>query len=398
MLQGKTIVLGITGGIAAYKSAELVRALTKQGADIHVIMTKSATHFIGAVTFQTLTGNPVHVDQFNLIDKSEIGHISLADRADLFLICPATANIMGKAANGIADDLLSTTIMATKAPVVFAPAMNVNMWASPAFQANLKRLTEYGFHIVEPGVGELACKWIGKGRLAELDDIQYAVELLLTPKPLKDKKIVISAGPTQEPFDPVRFLSNRSTGKMGYALAKAASLLGAEVTLVAGPTSEPPFNKAAELVWVETASDMHKAVKSAFEKADALIMCAAVADFSPENPKDVKMIKSDIKDTLTFVRNTDIVADVAKDKGNKLVVGFAAQTDDLKRKALDKIKAKNLDFIVANDVSRADIGFKSDDNEIRIFGADGSDVSYPKKSKSDLAFDILHHVFKLHES
>jgi len=397
LLKDKTIILGITGGIAAYKSAIVARLLYKAGADVHVIMTRSATEFIGPLTFQTITGNPVHIDQFNLIDKSEIGHISLADRADLFLVCPATANILGKVANGIADDLLTTSIMATKAPVLFAPSMNVNMWENSILQYNIKKLLEHNYHIVEPGTGELACHWTGQGRLAEPGDIVYAASEVLYSKPLKDKKIIVTAGPTWEMVDTVRHISNRSSGKMGYALARAAKLWGAKVTLIAGPTAIEPFKFVDRLIKIESAKDMQIELEKIFPDSDALIMCAAVADFHPSDPKKAKIAKEDMNTRLTLAKNDDILKALSKNKGPRLMVGFAAQTDDIEKMAKKKIKNKGIDYIVANDVSRPDVGFDVDDNEVRIFGSDGSDKSFPKAPKIEIAFQILDYVFHLTE-
>lgn len=395
MLQGKNIVLGVTGGIAAYKAAYTLRLLMKEGANVDIIMTKSATEFIGPLTLQTLSGNPVHIDQFNLIEKSEIGHISLADRADLFLLCPATANIMGKVANGIADDLLTTSIMATKAPVLFAPAMNSNMWESPAMQANLKKLREYGYHIIEPQSGELACHWIGKGRLSEPEQIVFKALEIISGRPLLGKSIVVTAGPTCEPIDPVRFISNKSSGKMGYALARAAKILGANVTLISGPVSSGLECYADEVMKIDTALDMLKATKKSVRKADALIMCAAVADFRPESFNSEKVSKDRIDKNLKLKKNLDIIGSLSKNKGDRIFVGFAAQTKELLKNARKKLNEKNLDFIVANDVSRGDIGFNSDENEVTILSLKGTKRKLSKKSKDKIAFEILYHIFNI---
>ena len=395
MLEGKCIVLGVCGGIAAYKAAEMVRLLQKQGADVHVIMTQSATHFIGPLTLQTLSRHPVHVDQFELIEKSEIGHISLADRADLMVICPATANVMGKVASGIADDLLTTTIMTTRAPVLFAPAMNTNMWDSPGMRATLGKIDRFGYSIVEPGSGDLACGDEGKGRLADVEDILYEIIFQLTLKPLHRKKIVVTAGPTWEPLDPVRFISNRSSGKMGFALARAASLYGANVTLIAGPTLVSAFSKVDRMVHVETAEQMLEATKEAFDDADALFMCAAVADFRPKDCRERKTPKSEVDQDCALVENPDILKTMAQSKGDRLVVGFAAETHDLLEKAQRKMASKGVDFIIANDVSRSDIAFNAQDNEVRIIGADNSILELPKQSKTKLAFAILDHIFQV---
>ena len=395
MLNDKNIVLGVTGGIAAYKAAYLIRLLVKEKANVDVIMTRSAAEFIGPLTLQTLSGNPVHIDQFNLIDKNEIGHISLADRADLFLICPATANILGKVANGIADDLLSTTIMATKAPVLFAPAMNVNMWESPALQANLKKLRDYGYHFVEPDSGELACHWDGKGRLSDPEEILFEAMKHLSGHPLSEKHIVITAGPTCEAIDPVRYISNKSSGKMGYALAYASKILGAKVTLISGPVYPSLKSHADKLIHIESAKEMQKAVADSFEQADALIMSAAVADFRPEVSNSVKLPKEKLDQNLSLVKNPDIVGSISIKKSDRLLVGFAAQTEGLLDNAKRKLQEKNLDYIVANDVSRCDIGFNSEENEVMILSSDGTLKELSKKPKRRLAFEILSHIFNL---
>jgi phosphopantothenoylcysteine decarboxylase/phosphopantothenate--cysteine ligase len=285
--------------------------------------------------------------------------------------------------------------MATKAPILFAPAMNVNMWESPAFQANLRKIEEYGYLMVEPGSGELACGWEGKGRLADLSAIlNKALEVLLH-KPLNKKKIIITAGPTREALDPVRFISNRSSGKMGFALARAATLWGAKVTLIAGPTAVEPYPFVDKLVKVESARQMLNETKKAFEKAHALIMCAAVADFRPKKEHKKKTPKKELLAPMELTENPDIVKTVAKNKGKKLIIGFAAETDQVIEKAREKMKQKGLDFIVSNDVSRGDIGFESNENEVRILGRAGQDIKPAKSQKSHLAFDILKAVFNL---
>src|SRR5512134_4149057 len=297
IFSGKEVLLGVTGGIAAYKACEIVRELRKDQANVHVILTASGAQFITPLTLQTLSKNPVVSDLFNLISESEIGHISLAQRANLLLIAPATANILGKIRNGIADDMLSTVVMATAAPVLIAPAMNTQMYASAAVQENLSVLRARGVHFVEPDEGELACGTVGPGRLADVGKILEMARILLSEKPLEGKKVVVSAGTTAEHLDPVRFLSNRASGKMGYAMARAARRLGASVTLVSGPTAlpAPPF---VETVGVRTAGEMLAAVGKAASDADAVVMCAAVADFRPESPRSAKIKKEDFDRTL----------------------------------------------------------------------------------------------------
>ena len=282
MLKGKHIVLGVTGGIAVYKAAEFVRLLVKAEANVHVVMTRHAEEFMMPLTFQTLSGNPVVTDAFALFEESQIGHVALADLAELIIILPATANIIGKIANGIADDFLSTMVMASRAPVLLVPSMNVNMWENPAFQKNMQTLIERGVHFVEPGTGELACHWYGKGRLAELEDVMEKAEDLFSPKDLKGERILITAGPTQEPIDPVRFITNLSSGKMGYALAKMARRRGAEVILITGPTSASLPRKDIEWVPVKTAEEMRKAVLPHLKPCSVVIKAAAVADYRPK--------------------------------------------------------------------------------------------------------------------
>jgi phosphopantothenoylcysteine decarboxylase/phosphopantothenate--cysteine ligase len=391
VLTGKEIVLGVSGGIAAYKACEIVRDIRKEGGNVRVVMTASAAQFITPLTLQTLSANPVVTDLFNLISESEIGHISLAQRADLVLVAPATANIIGKYRNGIADDMLSTVLMATAAPVLMAPAMNSQMYASPAVRENIEALRARGVHFVDPGAGELACGTFGPGRLADPARIVEMARILLSPKPLAGKRVVVSAGPTVEAADPVRFLSNRSSGKMGYAMARVARRLGASVTLVSGPVALPePF--FVETVRVESASGMLEAVRAASELADVVVMAAAVADFRPADPASGKIKKESFPGTLPLSPTVDILAELGKEKGSRVLVGFAAETDDLEGNAVLKLRRKNLDAIVANDVSRGDIGFGADENEVKLFLADGSVSAIGKAGKEAVAgsiFDIL---------
>src|SRR5512136_2705625 len=293
MLKAKEIVLGVTGGIAAYKAAEFVRLLTKAEARVHVVMTQNAREFVTSLTFQTLSGNPVTTETFSLLEEAKIGHITLADLAEAIVILPATANIIGKIANGIADDFLSTMVMASRAPVLLAPSMNVNMWENPAFQKNMQTLNERGYHFVEPGTGELACHWYGKGRLAELEDVMEKAEDLFSPKDLKGERILITAGPTQEPIDPVRFITNLSSGKMGYALAKMARRRGAEGILITGPTSDSLPCKDIEWVHVKTEEEMRKAVLINLKPCSVVIKAEAVADYRPKEVYSKKIKKKD---------------------------------------------------------------------------------------------------------
>jgi phosphopantothenoylcysteine decarboxylase/phosphopantothenate--cysteine ligase len=387
IFSGKEIVLGVTGGIAAYKACEIVRELRKDSANVHVVLTASGAQFITPLTLQTLSKNPVVTDLFNLVSESEIGHISLAQRAHLLLIAPATANIVGKIRGGIADDMLSTVVMATAAPVLLAPAMNSQMYASAAVRENVATLRERGFHFVEPDEGELACGTVGPGRLAEVGKILEMARILLSEKPLAGKKVVVSAGPTAEPLDPVRFLSNRASGKMGFAMARAARRLGAEVTLVSGPASLPAPHFLAT-VRVRTAEEMLGAVTREAEGADVVVMCAAVADFRPEKPSSRKIKKDGFDRKVELAPTPDILESLGKRKGNRLLVGFAAETDDLARNALEKMRRKNLDAIVANDVSRTDIGFESDNNEVRIFFPDGDVMDLPLATKDGIAVGV----------
>jgi len=387
IFSGKEIVLGVTGGIAAYKACEIVRELRKDFANVRVVLTASGAQFITPLTLQTLSKNPVVTDLFNLVSESEIGHISLAQRAHLLLIAPATANIIGKIRGGIADDMLSTVVMATAAPVLLAPAMNSQMYASAAVRENIATLRERGFHFVEPDEGELACGTVGPGRLAEVGKILEMARILLSEKPLAGKKVVVSAGPTAEPLDPVRFLSNRASGKMGFAMARAARRLGAEVTLVSGPASLPAPHFLAT-VRVRTAEEMLGAVTREAEGADVVVMCAAVADFRPEKPSSRKIKKDGFDRKVELAPTPDILESLGKRKGNRLLVGFAAETDDLARNALEKMQRKNLDAIVANDVSRTDIGFESDNNEVRIFFPDGDVMDLPLATKDGIAVGV----------
>ena len=393
MLQGKEILLGVSGGIAAYKSVLLLRELSKQGANVNVIMTKSATEFVGPLTFQTLSGNPVTTDIFTLFASSEIGHVALASRADLLVIAPATANIIGKIANGIADDFLSTMVMATRVPVLFAPAMNTNMWASQVVQKNIANLKEMNYHFMEPAEGELACGVIGRGKLADIDAIMDEIKALLSPEDLKGEKILISAGPTEEAIDPARCLTNRSSGKMGYNLAAVARRRGAEVILVAGPSAE--FETwGIKVVHCNTAIEMANAIDANLEGVTSVIMAAAVADFRPANQAAEK-IKRDGNYSLELEPNPDILAGLGRRPDKPFLVGFAAETSKLLAHAKDKIKRKNLDMIVANDVTAPGAGFVVDTNIIKIIDRDGQMTDFPLMSKEKVAGVILDHIIKL---
>lgn len=393
-MKGKEIILGVTGGIAAYKSVELLRLLTKAGANVHVIMTEGAMKFVTPLTFQTLSMNPVSTSLFNLLSEREIGHISLADRADLLIIAPATANIVGKLANGIADDMLSTTAMATKAPIMIAPAMNVNMYQSQAYKENEERLKGRGVLFVDPIKGTLACGWEGEGKLQEPRVIFEEVLAALNKKDLAGERLLVTAGPTREEIDPVRFISNHSSGRMGYAIASAARRRGAEVTLVTGPTSiHKPFG--IKVMPVVSAREMLEAVMSLADQSTIIIKGAAVADYRPADRASNKIKKSASPMTLELVRNPDILGELGKVKGDRLLVGFAAETADLLKNARKKLKEKNLDMIVANDVSQPGAGFYGDTNIARLLFRDGSLTELPLMTKDELADVILDRIVEL---
>lgn len=391
MLKDKKIILGICGGIAAYKSVELLRLLTKSGADVHVIMTRASREFIAPLTFQTLSANPVHTDLFNLISEQEIGHISLADRADLFIISPATANLIGKVAGGIADDMLTTTIMATKAPVLFAPAMNVNMYTNPLYQENEQKLRRLGYLFEAPVSGSLACGWEGEGKLASPEAIFESAVSALTEKNLSGLTVMVTAGPTREEIDPVRYISNHSSGKMGYAIASEARRRGAKVLLISGPTAlAAPCG--ISVVRVTSAVEMQNEVMAHVAECDVVIKAAAVADYRPLTRSGTKIKKKSDSTTLELVKNPDILAGLGNMKTRPFLVGFAAETDALAENAAKKLNEKNLDMIVANDVSQTDAGFNVDTNRARLFFRDGTSSEQGLMSKNQLAGVILDHV------
>jgi phosphopantothenoylcysteine decarboxylase / phosphopantothenate---cysteine ligase len=394
MLADKKIVLGVTGGIAAYKAAELIRELVRAGARVYVIMTRSAREFVTPLTFQTLSGNPVSTELFSLIEESEIGHISLADRADILVIAPATANIIGKIAGGIADDMLSTVVLATKAPVLLAPAMNVHMWENPTCRENIQKLRARGYRFIDPEAGELACGYEGKGRLAEVSAITEEIRSLLAPKDLAAETVLVTAGPTEEDLDPVRFLSNHSSGKMGYALARAARRRGAEAILVSGPTSLTA-PAGVRTVRVRSALEMREAVFQNFTKASILIMAAAVSDYRPRQKAGQKMKKDSVPAVLELERNPDILWEAGRIKENRILVGFAAETQNLLKNAKEKLAKKNLDLIVANDVSLPGAGFQVDTNIVRLIPRSGKAEKLPLLSKDDLADRILERILVL---
>jgi phosphopantothenoylcysteine decarboxylase/phosphopantothenate--cysteine ligase len=395
MLKGKEIVLGVTGGIAAYKAAEFVRLLVKEEAHVHVVMTENGQKFITPLTFQTLSGNPVVTDLFTLVEDEKIGHIALADLASLIVILPATANIIGKIANGIADDFLSTMVMATKAPVLFVPSMNVNMWESKILQNNVQRLLGAGYFFVEPGAGELACHWYGKGRLAELSEVMEKIEDLLSPKDLKGEKILITGGPTQEAIDPVRFITNHSSGKMGYALAKVARRRGAEVILVTGPTFLPTPRRDIKVLSIRTAEEMREAILSHMDGCSVVIKAAAVSDYRPKEVSQKKLKKATSYLSLELEKTKDILKEIGEKKGGRILVGFAAETDDLVANARKKMVEKNLDFIVVNDVTKPGVGFGLDTNQVKILYPSGEVKDIPLMSKEEVSQIILDDVIKI---
>ena len=394
-----SILLGVTGGIAAYKACEVLRLFDKAGHRVRVVMTRTATEFVGPLTFETLSKAPVLTDARPLGENGSILHIEYADEADVFVIAPCTANVIAKLARGVADDALSTTALAFRGPVLIAPAMNVNMWNSAPVGANLEALRARGVHVVEPSSGDLACGWVGEGRLAEPPEIVEAVmKILDAHKDLARFRVLISAGPTIEKLDPVRFISNRSSGKMGYAIAEAARARGASVTLVSGPVALGPPS-GVEVVSVESAAEMQAALVERAAAADVIIMAAAVADYRAAAPVDRKIKKDADELQVSLVRNPDILLGLgrAKPKG-QVLVGFAAETNDVIAYAQDKLKRKNADLFVANDVSRADIGFSADANEVHLLFADGRVRKVDKAPKKRIADEILDAVKGIHDS
>ncbi|ASW42973.1 bifunctional phosphopantothenoylcysteine decarboxylase/phosphopantothenate--cysteine ligase CoaBC [Clostridium isatidis] len=391
----KCVCVGVTGGIAAYKALEVVSKLKKHNIDVNVIMTNSATKFVTPLSFQSLSQNMVVTDMFAEPKAFEIQHISLAKKADIFLIVPATANIIGKIANGIADDMLSTTIMATKSKVIFAPAMNTNMFQNKIVQDNIKKLEGYGYKFIQPTSGRLACGDTGEGKLADVDTIVNKVleeiNNLDTNKDLMGKKVLISAGPTIAPIDPVRYLTNRSTGKMGYAIAEEAARRGAEVILVSGPTNLEKPN-CVKVINVLTNEEMKNVLLDYFNDSDIVIKAAAVADYKIKNYSIEKIKKTEEDLTLTFERDNDILKILGEKKTNQILVGFAAESNNIVENAKRKIKDKNLDYIVANDITSADTGFGSDNNKVIIISKDGEEIYLDKMSKKEVAsriFDII---------
>ncbi|NGT62618.1 bifunctional phosphopantothenoylcysteine decarboxylase/phosphopantothenate--cysteine ligase CoaBC [Clostridium perfringens] len=392
MKDKKCVVVGVSGGVAVYKALDVISRLRKKDVEVHVIMTKSATEFVTPLSFQSLSQNMVITDMFAEPKAWEIQHISLAKKADLMLIVPATANIIGKVANGIADDMLSTTIMATKAPVVFCPAMNTNMYENPIVQRNISLLKELGYEFIEPASGRLACGDEGKGKLQDTEIIaEETLRRLHSTKDLLGKKVVVTAGPTMVPIDPVRILTNRSSGKMGYSIAEEARDRGAEVVLISGPTSLRKPN-GIKVIDIKTNEDMFNAIKNEFKDADIVIKSAAVADYKAKNYSNEKIKKTGDDLNLIFERDRDILKTLGDMKENQILVGFAAESSNLKENAKGKLERKNLDYIVANDISNPETGFASDENKVTIISKSGEEVSLEKMSKREVAkniFDII---------
>lgn len=389
ILKGKSILLGVSGGIAVYKAVSLCSKLAQSGADVRVIMTESAVKFVAPLTFQTLSRHHVMTDTFEEKDPSVVSHIDLADHADLVVIAPATANILAKMALGIGDDMLSTTLLATTAPILAAPAMNVHMYEHPAVLNNMETLRERGVHFIEPREGQLACGYVGKGRLAEPEQIYEAIVAMLQPDlPLQGKKVLVTAGGTVERLDPVRYLSNDSSGKMGYAVAEEARGMGAEVVLISAPSSLPR-PEGVEFVPVVSALDMLSAVMERLKDVDIVIKAAAVADYRPAEASPVKIKKKDEEMTIRLVKNPDILQQIGERKTKQYVIGFAAETNDLEANGLDKLRRKNCDLMVANDVTLEGAGFGTDTNIVTLLDKDGNVERLPILSKREVARHLL---------
>lgn len=390
MLKGKNILIGITGGIAAYKICYLIRNFIKNGANVKVVLSDNAKEFVTETTFSTLSQNPVYSDTFLSQDYS-VKHIALVEEADIFVLAPATANTIGKIANGICDNLLTSLLCAFNKPVIFAPAMNTNMWDNSAVQKNIKTLCDMGYNMIEPSCGELACGTSGSGRMAEVEDIEAKVLEVLSEKLiLAKKKVVITAGGTKEEIDPVRYIGNYSSGKMGIALADSAYQMGAEVCLISTVTVEKPYKVES----VKSANDMLLATQNAMKDADCLIMAAAVADYRPNIRAEQKIKKNPDSLTVELVKNPDIISKIAQNKkSNQIIVGFAAESENLIENAKKKIVSKNLDFVVANDISDSEIGFSSDENEVFVINKKLEIQKIEKDSKKNIAKKILKAVF-----
>ena len=393
MLKGKTVVLGVTGSIAAYKMANLTSMLTKLHCDVHVIMTKNATNIINPITFETLTARKCLVDTFDRNFNYNIEHVALGEKADVVLVAPASANVIGKMAAGIADDMLTTTILACKCKKIVAPAMNTNMYENPVVQANLKKLKEFGMEVIEPASGMLACRVEGKGKLpSEEVLLEYILREIQFEKDMTGKKVLVTAGATQEAIDPVRYITNHSTGKMGYAVARAAAMRGAAVTLIHGPTALPPV-KFTEDVPITTAQDMYEAVTSRFADMDILVMAAAVADYRPATVADDKIKKKDGDLSIPVERTADILGTIGPRKTKQFLCGFSMETRDMVENSAAKLKKKNLDMVVANNLKVSGAGFGVDTNVVTFITPDGT-RELPLMSKADVADAILDEILK----
>lgn len=395
VLNGKKVVLGVTGGISAYKSAEIVRILRAEGADVTVVMTRAACQFVAPLTFSTLSGNPVITEMFSNGLDPEIKHIRIPENADAMLIAPATANFLAKAATGMADDSLTTMLLVARCPIIVSPAMNSNMYSHPVVQENIRKLKERGVIVIEPDTGELACGYSGPGRLPNPDDIVEMVRITLSGKDMEGEHVLVTAGPTREAIDPVRFVSNRSSGKMGFALAKSAVRRGANVVLISGPTVlKPPVG--VKFIPVETAEEMMKEADRNFPKATVLLMSAAVADYKPKKVQPTKIKKSKDKLVVEMDACPDILKTLStKKRKNHLIIGFAAETDNLLKNAKEKLERKNLDLIVANQVGTSDSGFEHETNRIKIIDRDGNVKDFPLMTKEEAADRILDEVMAL---
>lgn len=394
MLKGKTVVLAISGSIAAYKIASLASALGKLHADVQVLMTQNATNFINPITFETLTGNKCLVDTFDRNFQYSVEHVALAKRADVVLVAPASANVIGKIANGIADDMLTTTVMACKCKKIISPAMNTQMFENPIVQDNLKKLEHYGYEVIQPAVGLLACKDVGKGKMPEPETLlEYILQEVSYEKDLKGKKILVTAGPTQEPIDPVRYLTNHSSGKMGYAIAKVCSMRGAEVTLVSGKTAiKPPL--FVDVVPVTTAREMYEAVTGRSDRQDIVIKAAAVADYRPKTISEQKVKKTDGELSIEMERTDDILKYLGEHKrANQFLCGFSMETEHMLENSRKKLKKKNLDMIVANNVKVEGAGFAGDTNIVTLITGD-DETQLPLLSKEETAVEIMNKILE----
>jgi phosphopantothenoylcysteine decarboxylase/phosphopantothenate--cysteine ligase len=396
MFKDKTIVIGVSGGIAVYKVCDLVSRLKKLNARVKVIMTKSATEFVSPLTFQTLSGGKVYTEMFEYLDHWDVEHISIAKSANVFVLAPATANVIGKIRHGIADDMLTTTFMATTAPKVIAPAMNTNMYMNPIVQNNMKTLKEMGYIFAEPDSGYLACGDVGAGRLTDNESIIEKLKEVLNPyKPLKGKTVLVTAGPTQESLDPVRYLTNHSTGKMGYAIARKAVQLGAKVTLISGSVNIEKPAGLDKFIGIKSALEMFEAVKSQLDNNEIVIKSAAVADYRPISVADNKIKKKEGNLNIELERNPDILKYIGQHKGSKILAGFAAETENIIENGKRKLESKNLDFIIINNIKTTDAGFGTDTNIVTILDKNGVQTDYEKMLKDQVAGEILDKIIEI---